>query len=132
MFQKFLSLFNFNSLKDQIYKGRKGENLALDYLKKNGYEIIEKNFRVKGGEADLIAKVEEKIVVVEVKFRTSEKFGSPHSAITKKKFKRLLLAGTIYCRKNGYSTKSLQIDAVSILFKGKEPIIRHFKNINLQ
>ncbi|GEM_PF-970568 len=130
--QKFFALFNSLNFKDKISKGKKGENLALNYLKGNGYEIVERNFRVKGGEADLITKKDEKVIVVEVKFRTSEKFGSPQSAITKRKFRRLLRAGTIYCRKKGYSAKSLQIDVISILMKNKEPIIRHFKNINLK
>lgn len=130
MLRKILAFFYPDRSTNKI-TGKRGEKLALKYLEEKGYKILERNFRVRGGEADLVAKRGESIVAVEVKTRTTEKFGFPQSAVNKKKFHRLLLAGTIFCRKNSYSVKALQIDVVSIQFKNGEPIIRHFENINL-
>ncbi|MFB3851985.1 MAG: YraN family protein [Acidobacteriota bacterium] len=130
MLSKIFSFFGSEKSKNKI-TGRSGEELALKYLEKKGFKILEKNFRVRGGEADLVVKKGENIVVVEVKTRTTEKFGPPQSAVNKRKFRRLLLAGTLFCRKKGYSTSVLRIDVISIQFKNGEPLIRHFENINL-
>jgi putative endonuclease len=130
MLFKILSFFTSGRSQNKI-TGKRGEELALKYLEKKGYKILEKNFSVRGGEADLIVKNGKNIVAVEVKTRTTEKFGLPQSAVNKKKFRRLLLAGTIFCRKNGYSTKLLRIDVISIQIKNGEPLIRHFENVNL-
>ncbi|MCX7829994.1 MAG: YraN family protein [Acidobacteria bacterium] len=129
--RRLLSFFGLKNPSDKISKGIKGEDIARQFLSKKGYKIVERNFKIKGGEADLIAKFQEKIIIIEVKTRSSEKFGTPQSAVNRKKFKRLLLAGTVYCRKNGLSTKSLQIDVVAIQIKNGEPSVRHFENINL-
>lgn len=131
MFFRILSLFGLKKNNEKIYKGKRGEQIAENYLKKKGFKILEKNFRVKGGEADLIAQFDEKIVVVEVKLRTTKKFGTPHSAVNRRKFKRLLLAGTIYCRKKNLSTRNLRIDIVSIEINNSDLQIRHFENVNL-
>lgn len=131
MFFKILSFFGLNKNRGKIYKGIRGEQIAEKYLKQKGFKILKKNFRVKGGEADLIAQFCEKIVVVEVKLRTTKQFGTPHSAVDRRKFKRLLLAGTIYCRKRNFSTKNLRIDIVSIEMNNDDLKIQHFENVNL-
>ncbi|HWT27079.1 MAG TPA: YraN family protein [Mobilitalea sp.] len=69
--------------------GTKFEQKAADYLKKNDYTIIEKNFRCKIGEIDLIGKNEGYLCFIEVKFRSSSQKGFPAEAITPTKIRRI-------------------------------------------
>lgn len=62
--------------------GEKGESIAERHLKKRGYKILEKNYRTKVGEIDIIAKEKNTIVFVEVKTRRSWQFGNPKGAVT--------------------------------------------------
>ena len=64
------------------------EHMAADYLEKQGYCILEKNFRSPKGEIDIIAKDEEYLCFIEVKFRSSEKNGSPECAVIQQKSKK--------------------------------------------
>ena len=106
-----------------------GEELAKKHLKAKGFMILERNFRIRGGEADIIASTGERTVVVEVKTRTTERFGPPQAAVDRRKFRRLVLAGTVYCRMKNIPVSSLRIDVIAIQMKGKETTIRHFENI---
>lgn len=72
----------------RLSPGREGENLAVDYLLKKGYKILEKNFRCSFGEIDIIAKDGNFIVIVEVKRRMSDKYGEPEFAVNHKKQKK--------------------------------------------
>ena len=65
--------------------GKIGEQLAIDYLLKNGYKIRERNYRYLKAEVDIIALKENTLVAVEVKTRTSNYFGNPEDFVTKKK-----------------------------------------------
>lgn len=68
--------------------GRAGEKTAIKFLKKNGYRIIEKNFRTKAGEIDVIAEQEKVLVFVEVKTRSGSQLGHPVQALTPHKQKK--------------------------------------------
>ena len=80
-----------------LYKkllGSKGERLTIKYLKKQGYKILEKNYRNYIGEVDIIAKKDNNIVFVEVKARTSLRFGTPSQAVgydKQRKYKQIAL-----------------------------------------
>ena len=65
------------------------ENLVAEYLKTQGYEILEKNYRCRIGEIDLIAKEGETLVFVEVKYRRNDKMGDPKEAVNRKKQKKI-------------------------------------------
>ena len=65
--------------------GKKGEQLAIDYLVKKGYTILDKNWRFQKAEVDIIAQKEETLAVVEVKTRSSIDFGSPQDFVNPKK-----------------------------------------------
>ena len=65
--------------------GRKGEKLVVEYLKKHGYKILKTNYRTPFGEADIVAEDGDEIVFVEVKTRTSNRYGTPAEAVVKKK-----------------------------------------------
>ncbi len=72
--------------------GKKGEKLAIDFLLKNGYKILETNYRFLKAEVDIIAQKEEVLAVVEVKTRSTDYFGNPQDFVNPKKIKLLLSA----------------------------------------
>ena len=76
--------------------GKEGEQLAVDFLLKNGYTIVEKNWRFLKAEVDIIAQKESVLVCVEVKTRASEYFGNPQDFISQKKIKLLTEAMNEY------------------------------------
>ena len=77
-----------------------GECAAAEYLADKGYEILERNFRAAHGEIDIVARKNGFLIFVEVKTRSSEKFGFPSEAVDYSKRKHLKLAAEEYYRKN--------------------------------
>ena len=73
-----------------------GEDMAESYLKEKGFNIIERNFYIKGGEIDIICMDEDTLVFVEVKTRKSDKFGNPAEAIDRKKAEHMRCAAERY------------------------------------
>lgn len=73
-----------------VERGREGEAWAAEFLRARGYDIIEANYRWRGGEIDLVARDGECLVFVEVKRRASDRFGSPEEAITAAKRDKLI------------------------------------------
>lgn len=89
---------------------------AVDFLENNGYEIIERNFRCKFGEIDIIAKDEKYLVFVEVKYRSSMLYGSPAEAISLKKQRRIYKVAQLYILKKGIPMDfPVRFDAVLII-----------------
>ena len=84
-------------------KGRLGENLAAQYLQAHGYEILANRYRTRYGEADLVARIQDTLVFVEVKARTNTKHGTPAEAVTAKKQKNATMAAMAYLQQNGCS-----------------------------
>ncbi len=107
--------------------GNKGEDLACEYLIKNGYEILERNKHFsKLCEIDIIAKLKNKIIFVEVKTRKSNAYGSPMEAITKTKYNNIKTGALSYAQEN--NIKDFQIDVIGITL---EPSLKieHLRNI---
>ncbi len=80
----------------KLITGNKGKDLACTYLRKKGYEIIERNYRIRGGEIDIVAIDTDTLVFVEVKARKTTKFGSSLEAITPWKIRSLIRAAEFY------------------------------------
>lgn len=76
--------------------GKYGEDLACEFLKKKGYKIIERNFRIRGGEIDVIALDGKTLVYIEVKTRSSHRFGLPEESITPWKLRFLERSAKFY------------------------------------
>ena len=95
-------------------KGTKGEEIVRDYLKKQGMKILEKNFRVKIGEIDIIAKERNTLVFVEVKSATNVNFGNPLYWVTPKKQKRIIRVSQWYLMNKGLQNTSIRYDVVSV------------------
>ncbi|OIP84321.1 hypothetical protein AUK04_02505 [Candidatus Roizmanbacteria bacterium CG2_30_33_16] len=102
-----------NSLKQEV--GKIGENAACDYLQKQGYLIIERNFRSKGGEIDIIIQKSNKIVFVEVKTRIGDTKGRPYEAVNYYKLSHLKRAIKYYLLQNPYKNSKLSIFVIGII-----------------
>ena len=92
------------------------ENLVAEYLKTQGYEILEKNYRCRIGEIDLIAKEGETLVFVEVKYRRNDKMGDPKEAVDQKNQKKISMTASYYLmRECGRMDIPCRFDVAAVL-----------------
>lgn len=108
--------------------GEKGESQAVRYLKKNGYKILEQNYRTPLGEIDIIAKEKDTIVFVEVKSRKSIRFGSPKWAVTAKKQRKISMVALYYLKTKKQTDAKARFDVVSVISNQDNPQIDVIKN----
>lgn len=94
--------------------GEKGETIAVRYLKKRGYRILEKNYVCKMGEIDLIAREKGTLVFIEVKTRGSIRFGPPEMAVDKRKQEQLSRAALFFLKEKGLVDEKARFDVVAI------------------
>ena len=111
--------------------GKKGEEIASKYLNNNGYEVIKQNFRCKLGEIDLIAIKNNTIIFVEVKTRSSTKFGTAEQAVDSKKKRHILRTSQVFLTKNELNNCNLRFDVISVYMNGDIYKIEHFKDIEI-
>ncbi len=113
-------------------KGEYGEKLALDFLKKLNFKILETNFRYsKMAEIDIIALKSNVIHFIEVKTRKKDSY-TPLEAITNTKLNSIYKCANFYLSKTNASYKHIQIDAIGIILNdGYEPEINFVENISL-
>lgn len=95
--------------------GNRGEKIAAKFLRKQGYQIIEKNYRSRLGEIDIVAKEDESVVFVEVKTRCSTHFGLPEEALSYDKRRRLSKLALGYLAHRRIKDTNCRFDVVSIL-----------------
>ena len=99
--------------------GRRGEDAACKYLKKQGYRVIERNYRTPFGEADIVAEKDGYTVFVEVKARESDSFGLPSEAVTRAKQQRYRRIAQYYCMMRGEEV-AIRFDVIAIYDGGLE------------
>ena len=97
--------------------GGLGEDFAVYYLESCGYRIIERNFRCRLGEIDLIAQDGKTLVFVEVKTRRSRRYGSPHEAVTTAKQAKLRTVASFYLQRQRTSTPC-RFDVLALNIEG--------------
>lgn len=102
--------------KQNLSFGKTGEDLALRLLVDKGYSILERNFRTKFGEIDIIAKDKEIFVFVEVKTRGSENFGLPFEAISKAKQRKISKMAVAFMQEKGFLGEMARFDVISIIY----------------
>lgn len=105
-----------------------GEMKALSYLDKGGYMILKKNYKCALGEIDIIAEKDGTICFIEVKTRTSLKFGLPCEAVTTGKRRRLLGAARSFLRDSGAFDCACRMDVIEILDLEGKSYVRHTEN----
>lgn len=107
----------------RVELGGKGEDLAVGFLKKQKYKILERNFRCKFGEIDIIALDRKTLVFVEVKTRSSHEFGSPQTSITPRKKRQLTKVAHYYLQKNHLFNREARFDVVTVeMDSGRERV----------
>ena len=113
-----------------LHTGRIGEDKACEYLEQNGFDIIERNHRTKYGETDIVAKKGDKLVFVEVRTKTGDRFGFPEDSLGKIKMMKLRKNALAYVSRNHWRGP-YRIDAVCIIlnFSGGMQYLRHYENI---
>ena len=106
--------------------GDRGEKLAISYLKEKGYKILKTNFELRMGEIDIIAQKEQTLCFIEVKMRSSIKFGFPFESVHSAKQKRISIAASVYLSRYRQKFEDCRFDVLSILMDN--PIqIEHFE-----
>ena len=112
--------------------GNNGEKIASEYLEKNHYEIIKRNFRCKQGEIDIIAYDDKnrEYVFVEVKTRTNFEYGKPVDSVNKMKQKHIVSATKYYIYLHNLENKYIRFDIIEI-YKKDQYIINHIKNAEI-
>lgn len=102
------------NLPHNLNLGNIGESIASSYLEKKGFHVIDRNFRIRGGEIDLIATFENTLVFIEVKTRIGETMGTPEDAIDKRKLSRIAKSAEYYKMLHPYLPDIMRIDAICI------------------
>ncbi len=108
----------------QKENGQRGENLAIEYLINNGYEIIERNWRFKRSEIDIIAKVDKILIFVEVKSRNDNRYGFPEEFVTENKILKMQEAAEAYIEQHNWHGE-LRFDIIAVENKNE---IKHFED----
>ena len=109
-------------------KGILGEKIALLFLQTNGYSILHSNWRYQKTEVDIIAKIGNTLVFVEVKTRSSEYFGLPESFVTEAKKRSFGKAAEAYCQNYEMINSNIRYDIMAVIINKKEQTIQHFED----
>lgn len=110
--------------------GAHGEELAAQYLRAAGMDIVEQNWRCRYGELDLIARDAEVTAFVEVKTRSGLRFGIPAEAVTFTKQQRIRRLALLWLNEQQGPWRQIRFDVVSVLVKPQsEPVIEHLKAV---
>jgi len=97
--------------------GKKGEDLAVEYLQRNGYYIVERNFKNKLGEIDIIAKDKNTFCFIEVKTRRTASFGSPFESVTPRKQHKLIRLAQSYLQYKKMNNLEIRFDCVAVFIE---------------
>lgn len=113
-----------------IERGIEGEDIAVSALKKSRYKIIERNYRTRAGEIDIVAQEGKCLVFVEVRTRASVEYGFPQETVVARKQKKLCRAARWYLQKNRIEDIPCRFDVVAIVTDDalNEPQVEIIKN----
>jgi len=111
--------------------GNLGEEIAAKYLIDQGFQLIDKNYTTRYGELDLIMMESGSVVIVEVKTRTSDKFGTPESSITEEKLDRLEKAALLWFQDHPEVVDDWRIDVIAISLDHQKNVrdLQHFISV---
>ena len=105
-------------MSDLLRLGERGEALAWNFLSKEGYSILEKNYRTRFGEIDVIARKKDVLVFLEVKTRRDHAFGLPAESVDWRKQQKLIRVAEAYLQAKGLENRSARFDILSITWDG--------------
>lgn len=109
--------------------GQRGEDAAAAYLERTGFTIVDRNWRTKAGEIDIVALDGETLVLCEVKTRRGVKKGTPEDAVTPTKQRRITRLAEAYIQSAGIEPVNVRFDVVSILILAEDrALLRHHRS----
>lgn len=114
-------------MSDKIKRGNEGEQLAADFLVQKGFEIVERNYRYKRSEIDVIARIDNWLIFIEVKTRSSSYFGHPEEFVDSKKRKKILEGADHYLQETNWQG-NVRYDIVSINLADGPPKVVHIED----
>ena len=109
--------------------GKLGEQIAVEYLSKNKYQILERNFYCRQGEIDIVAKDKDEIVFVEVKTRSNYNFGRPSEAVDYNKQKHIYRVAKYYLYKRNLLNLFVRFDVIEVLIENGKFNVNHIRQI---
>ena len=109
-------------------KGDRGEDRAATFLRQEGYRILERNYRCPLGEMDIIARDGKTIVFIEVKTRSSDRFGSPQAAIGPQKQRRMTAIALCYLKGKGWLGMPARFDVAAVRLDAAGERVTLYKN----
>lgn len=113
-------------------EGDRGEVIAIEYLQKKGYKIIETNYVFgRFWEVDIIAKWANRYCFVEVKYRNNWAYGTPEESISPSKLRKIRKTIEFYTMKNHIGFENIQLDVIAILKEETSYKLTHYKNIEI-
>ena len=107
--------------------GKQGEELAVEYLRKNGYEILTRNYRYQKAEVDIIAQKEDLLVAVEVKTRSTSEFGDPQGFVKPKQIKLLVKAIDHFVETEQLDVE-VRFDIIAVIRNRSETKMEHIQD----
>ncbi|MFG6685463.1 YraN family protein [Mariniflexile sp. HNIBRBA6329] len=107
--------------------GKKGEQMAVDFLLKNGYAVMERNFRFDKAEVDIIAIKDQILAIIEVKTRSTSDFGNPQDFVKPKQIQRLVKAVDAYVTENALDVE-VRFDIIAIVKEKNAFNIEHIED----
>ena len=108
--------------------GRSGEDAAVTYLEARGYRILERNFRCKQGEIDIVAERGSAIVFCEVKTRRTDRWGQPSEAVDFRKQGRLRRLAAVWLSEREVRSRDIRFDVISVVAMGAELRLDHLED----
>lgn len=109
-------------------RGSGGERAAARFLEKNGYKIVDNNYRVCGTEVDLIAKKDDTLCFIEVKTRGSDRYGLPEEFVDERKRRKIIRAAKVFTARKIYEDYYIRFDIISVLYKNEKVEINHIEH----
>lgn len=111
-------------------RGRKAEELACKRLLALGYTVVERNWRCRTGEIDIVARKGDTLVIVEVRSRSQQAaaFGTPAESVTARKIKQVRETAAVYLHRTGQSAANIRFDVMAVTFgREKETTVEHIE-----
>jgi putative endonuclease len=114
--------------KKELRLGARGEDAAANHLAERGYAVLARNYRKRFGEVDIVAQKDGVLVFVEVKTRSSARFGTPAEAVDARKRRRISAAALSYVSEHGLQDTPARFDVIEVLSRGGKPSIVHIQD----
>lgn len=112
----------------RISTGKAGEDLAVNYLMRHNCQVIARNYRMRMGEIDIIARDGEYLVFVEVKTRRSSRYGSPFDAVDFRKQQQIAKVALAYMSRHGLTEVAVRFDVIAVYLSDGAPRVEQIQN----